>query len=102
MTESCIIGEIIGYEDTRLVTLESLKAHIEACKRELESSGANNVRAWSLDDYCNKRKRTDLRRFTFCPICGKPIPWDDFRSEKHNVISELVVDIRKYLLSNPR
>ena len=89
MTESCIIGEIIGYEDTRLVTLESLKAHIEALREESELVGSSTVIPWTLNDYCNRRKRTDLRRFTFCPICGKPIPWDDFRLGKRDEITGL-------------
>ena len=62
----CVIGIRYDYDNTDLVTLEDLKRHINYPFRNT---------AWSLKDYCDKRKNTDLTRFDYCPYCGKKIEW---------------------------
>ena len=75
----CVVGIIDDYK-LRIVTVEKLKEYIHAeksfgrmCKNsELRQSLFNK---YSLDDYCDKRKSTDLIRFNYCPLCGKKIDW---------------------------
>ena len=54
----------IDYEDTRIMTANELREEIE-----------EGHTTFSLNDYCDKRKSTDLTRFNYCPICGKKIDW---------------------------
>ena len=73
----CYIGIKYDYEDTRLVTLKQLKDEIEWLQSRKESFaeyGINN-KIYTLADYCDKRKSTDLTRFNYCPLCGKKIDW---------------------------
>ena len=73
----CYIGIKHAYEDTGLVTLEQLKAEIEwlqARKESFEEYGIK-YKIYSLSDYCDKRKSTDLTQFNYCPLCGKKIDW---------------------------
>ena len=91
VTHECVLGEIIGYEETRLVTLKALKAHIaskiehaeliEDMKREHPSFSAN-CRVYTLSDYCDGRRSTDLIRFKFCPGCGREIDWKAIKEGK--------------------
>ena len=72
----CFIGIIHNYDDTRLVTLEQLKYEIEWLQSRKESLKEYGIyKIYSLSDYCDKRKSTDLTRFNYCPICGKKIDW---------------------------
>ena len=73
----CCIGIKHDYEDTSLVTLKQLKDEIELLQSRKENFayyGINN-KIYTLDDYCDKRKSTDLTRFNYCPLCGKKIDW---------------------------
>ena len=73
----CCIGIKHDYEDTRLVTLKQLKDEIEWLQSRKESFaeyGINN-KIYTLVDYCDKRKSTDLTQFNYCPFCGKKIDW---------------------------
>lgn len=72
MKHECVIGMLNDYEDTGLVTFElvtfdELKEHI---KKETD---------FTVDDYCDKRKTTNLTRFECCPICGKKIDWNKMK-----------------------
>ena len=76
----CVIGIRYDYESTDITTFAELKEHIEREKRLAES---NKYSKWwqsmcceyTLEDYCDKRKSTDLTRFNYCPLCGKKIDW---------------------------
>ena len=73
----CVIGIKHDYEDTRLVTLKQLKDEIEwlqSRKKSFAEYGIN-TKIYTLVDYCDKRRSTDLTRFNYCPICGKKIDW---------------------------
>lgn len=62
------------YENTELLTLAELKEHIEETKVFAEN-GRFEIKVYTLADYADKRKNTDLHRFEFCPHCGKRIDW---------------------------
>ena len=69
----CVIGIVYDYEDTRLVTLNQLKARINFYRE-------NGV-GFTLSDYCDKRKSTDMTQFNYCPFCGKEIDWKAIKKE---------------------
>ena len=91
-THECFVGIINDYDNTEMVTLNRLKHHIQdtselikALKKDvLFKDSLYGVRAWTLADYCDKRKSTDLTRFEYCPACGKKIDWKSIKggSEK--------------------
>lgn len=80
----CVIGLLHHYGHSELVTLEDLEDHIidnvtynimvrsdpflRRCKELYRKE-------WSIKDYADRRKQTDLTRFKHCPECGKPIDW---------------------------
>ena len=74
----CWIGVLYDYDDTRIVNLEDLKKNIQEQKEYAEWKAKTygvNEKHYTLDDYCDKRKSTDLTRFNYCPLCGKKIDW---------------------------
>ena len=86
----CKIGILYRYSGytTEPVTKTELISHI----REKESLNENIVRCglaktcpdliekvFSLQDYGDRRKSTDLYRFYYCPECGKKINWKEIR-----------------------
>lgn len=98
MTEhECIIGEYIAYSN-ELVTLPLLLGQIQRRKEFNESIEheatvyAQNGRhelsdeirkhknpEYSLTDFCDRRKRTPLHHFNYCPMCGRKIDWKSLR-----------------------
>ena len=87
-SHECFVGVINDYENTEMVTLNELKRHIRDTSELIESLKKDklfrdtiiNCRAWTLIDYCDKRKSTDLTRFEHCPMCGKKIDWKAIRT----------------------
>ena len=84
----CVIGIRYYYEETDLVTLDWLKKHIEetaSFNKRVKEDGVYGDwilrREWSLKDYCDKRKDTDLSRFDYCPYCGKKIEWNKIKED---------------------
>lgn len=76
----CYIGIQYDYDNTDLVTLAALKEYIESEKRLAESHKDSEwwqslCSKYTLADYCDRRKSTDLTRFNYCPVCGKKIDW---------------------------
>lgn len=86
MSHECVIGLMHDYEDIDLVTVSELKEHI---KRQVEireyyhAVGLKEPMVWTLMDYTDKRRGTNLTRFSFCPECGKKIDWKVIRKEEH-------------------
>lgn len=81
----CIIG-LLNDDIYRLITLKELKEFIKEVKQYnqfLDDQGIIRFKAkeYTIQDYCNKRKSTDLTRFEFCPYCGKKIDWKKIKSE---------------------
>ena len=83
LRHDCIIGELNNYDDTTVVGLLELKQHIENKKslQQYEKDlGIEPCKVYSLADYCDRRKSTDLFRFNYCPICAKKIEWNKIKS----------------------
>lgn len=68
-----IIGFKYDYENSDIITLDELKMHIEANRYDYEQFYI--LKYYTLSDYCDKRKSTDITRFNYCPICGKKVDW---------------------------
>ena len=74
----CWIGVLHDYDNTRVVDLKGLKNNIQEQKEYAEWKSKMygvNEKYYTLLDYCDKRKSTDLTRFNYCPLCGKKIDW---------------------------
>lgn len=79
----CTIGMLLELEDSKLVTLNELKEHIDETN-EFRSGNITilkyinpkgNFKQISLNDYKDARKSNDLYRFEYCPYCGQKINW---------------------------
>lgn len=79
----CTIGLLHLYTHYELVDLCALKKHIEdmmEVKRKYELCiPGRTKRVWQLRDYADRRKNTDLTRFSYCPDCGKKIDWKSIK-----------------------
>ena len=80
----CAIGLLHHCEGAELATIESLEDHIkdnywhnEMLRDDPYLRDAKELycKEWSLKDYADFRKNTDLTRFRYCPDCGKAIDW---------------------------
>ncbi len=85
----CIIGLLSHWEYSELITLEELEDHITdrimfnvAVRSDpvLKSAKELYNKEWSLKDYADRRKSTNLQHFNYCPICGKCVDWKKIRS----------------------
>lgn len=72
------------------MTLDELKNHIEDQKEynrslrddpTLCSCLSLYVKVFTLKQYADRRRSTDLTRFSFCPDCGKRIDWKSIAEE---------------------
>ena len=83
----CFIGMLNDYDNTGLITINELKEHIKETEDFVDMVKANGYndlahrKAYSLSDYCDKRKATDLTRFDYCPKCGEKIDWKGIKNE---------------------
>jgi hypothetical protein len=89
----CIIGLLHHNEYSELVTLTDLKKHI---KDQIEFNqyldedpifrDVTELRAkvWTLKNYGDWRKSTDLTRFCYCPECGTHIDWRTIRRSNND------------------
>ena len=77
-------------EYSSLVTLDELKNHIEDQKEynrslrddpTLCSCESLYAKVFTLKQYADQRRSTDLTRFSFCPDCGKRIDWKSLAEE---------------------
>lgn len=84
MVHECVIGLYQRWDERYLVTLEDLEEEIENNIKFAESfadrHGCKPGYVYTLKDYGNRRKNTDLIRFTNCPYCGEQIDWKMIRS----------------------
>jgi hypothetical protein len=78
----CLIGSFNDFGYHELITFSALKEHIKNTKdfndRLRSDPFMTDVerlchKEWTLKDYADKRKSTNLYRFNFCPVCGKAI-----------------------------
>ena len=87
MSHECYIGCIGYYDHYEMVTLIGLKDYIRnttefnelCCEYGKEQFKRKD---WSLRDYADWRKNTNLSRFNYCPECGKKIDWGAIRREE--------------------
>ena len=78
MGHECTIGALYCCDDVRLVSIGELKDHIDeeqSLRQYYDEYGITWKRLFTLSDYCDRRKSTNLSRFKFCPYCGKEIDW---------------------------
>lgn len=75
-----VIGMVFDYDNTRLVSLVDLKWHIKDNERRYNSFWTNQ-KPYTLSDYADKRKCTDMTRFDYCPFCGTMIDWKAIKKE---------------------
>lgn len=88
MNHECVIG-LLGFDEyAMLATISHLKDHIADRVRQnkyLREVGIESkflyYKEWSLRDYADKRKNTNLTRFDYCPECGNKIDWGAIRKE---------------------
>lgn len=80
-----IIGMLYDYENTELITLPNL---LEYIKREKDFADYQKQqhgyiifddRLFTIEDYCDKLKDSNLERFKYCPICGEKIDWEKIK-----------------------
>lgn len=84
----CVIGLYHHYESSELVSLSELEEQItdrimhnvmlDADPLLKECEYLRNEE-WTLADYGDRRKKTNLTRFDYCPECGKAIDWKEIR-----------------------
>lgn len=82
----CIIG-LLNNND--MITLKGLKGCIEETKifnqylwNEYPGMARHLLhKEYTLKDYADRRKSTNLTRFEFCPYCGKKIDWKKIKEE---------------------
>ena len=87
--ENCVIGVLTGDGSGRLMTFPALLKHIER-QQELNRMLSSEkikvvtdgmlrkpVQVFSVEDYMEGQKHTDLLRFSCCPICGHPLNFRD-------------------------
>ena len=93
---NCIIGLLyISYDDSSLVTVKELHKYIQEEIVEYNEMLRKNGMAqycrkeWTIKDYADWRKNTNLKRFAYCPDCGQPIDWGNIRRRFDNEIQEL-------------
>lgn len=85
----CIIGLWNNYENTYLITLDDLKEEIKDHNSSVdywknesrEIYNTLNLKKININDYCDRRKSTNIDRFEYCPYCGKEINWKSFKEE---------------------
>lgn len=77
MKSDCLIGVYYDYDDTRLVTFDDLKMQVKADQTYKAES------KYSLKDYLDRRKITNLRRFLYCPNCGEKIDWKYIKEQSN-------------------
>ena len=92
----CVIGLLhysTGY--SALITLADLIEHIQdtelfntTIKEDPVLCKAKELykKEWTLKDYADKRKSTNLYQFDFCPKCGKKINWKKIKELPHEEI----------------
>lgn len=81
----CIIGLLLQTETSDLCTVSILRRHIEE-RREINEFAIKYMPdlvspEWTMKDYADRRKSTNLTHFTFCPTCGKKIDWKELREK---------------------
>lgn len=88
MEHDCIIGLFYDVDTDRLVTFGGVY-YLTEKYRELQSlyrldpiySTIYHGKRYEFRDYFDRRKSVNMKRFEFCPMCGKKIDWTIMRKE---------------------
>jgi hypothetical protein len=88
----CVVGLLNISSESELATVAMLKDHIadrirrNSYLREMGLPFSDWLydKEWSLKDYCDKRRSTNLTRFDYCPECGKKIDWKRIKEADGN------------------
>lgn len=83
----CVIGIYSDYDSLMPVSLNQLKGILIASddlKKVIQVDPVymaiyHSYRHYTLSDYLDRRKNTNLSRFEYCPVCGKEIDWKKLR-----------------------
>ena len=75
MTRKTAIGVWNDYEDTEVFTIEDLGQTIRHGWTDYE-----------IDDFCDRRKSTNLTRFNYDPYTGEKIDWKEVKK----LLNELI------------
>ena len=88
MDHECIIGLYYYWDGDSLITLNGLKYNMKRDEEIKKIAEADPVYAsiylrktYDFADYFDKRKSVNMKRFEYCPTCGKKINWKKLRSE---------------------
>lgn len=91
MEHECKIGLLHHTDYDTFITHDGLKNHIHETKYlngilKSEYGHINGYerlkhKEYTLKDYTDKRKSTNLTRFNYCPDCGKKIDWKAMRKD---------------------
>ena len=88
-----IVG-LLHYTDySDLATLDELREHIEEKVKYNQYAKEIGLldavcKQWSIRQYADWRVSTDLKRFVYCPKCGKKIDWKTIRESEGNAKCE--------------
>ena len=84
----CIIGLLHHVDYGELVTLEELEEHITDgimynvmldSDPVLKDCKEIRRKVWTLAEYADWRRNTNLQKFSYCPRCGNFIEWGKIR-----------------------
>ena len=89
----CIIGLLHDDHYDELVTIKDLFEEIkiqstvynDLCDMYKKYFNKKPKAPYTLKDYCDRRKSTNLTRFEYCPYCGKKIDWKKIKNEEMGV-----------------
>ena len=88
-THDHTIGILCSIDDKRLVTFSDLVEYIKDCivyngyvDKYYPSFYTVHKKVYTISDYANHMKITDLERFTYCPFCGEKIDWDKLKEKE--------------------
>lgn len=84
MEHECVIGLL---DRTRMVTLSELKSESKKAREFYELVRNHPLRflcskGFTVEEYGDGRRSTNLTKFCFCPYCGKKIDWKTIRRMK--------------------
>lgn len=79
MDHRCYIGMFFDYENTELLSFDDLLAKNKRIKNLFNEYKFKWLLPTPLQDYFDRRKKSELIHFNYCPTCGKKIDWRALR-----------------------
>lgn len=80
MCKSHLVGILYNQAGAREVTFRDLREHVKMLEDIVEefreiSRLKRKITHYTMKDYTDRKKETNLSRFNFCPVCGEKIDW---------------------------